>query len=126
MKKTAFWKNIIVVWGSLFLILGLAAFMMLALTGCGHNIGTAFSGKFANVGYDPEFNKFGIQYYDGVIVTGLNKENTETKLSFEDSAEGNGGYKTGTKMTYDHKTGDQVTGYRVDLEEAKAKNQAVK
>lgn len=113
--------NVAVVWGTIFGLLGIIAALLL-LTGCGHNIGTAFSGKFANVGYDPEFNKFGIQYYDGVIVTGLNKENTETKLVFEDSAEGNGGYKTGTKMTYDHKTGDQVTGYRVDLEEAKAKN----
>lgn len=33
-KSTNFWKNIIVVWGSLFLVLGLAAFMMFALTGC--------------------------------------------------------------------------------------------
>jgi len=119
-KSTNFWKNIVVVWGAVFGILAIIAALLL-LTGCGHNIGTAFSGKFANVGYDPEFNKFGIQYYNGVIVTGLNKEKTETHLVFEDTAEGNAGYKTGTKMTYDHKTGEQVTGYVVDLEEAKAR-----
>ena len=33
-KHTNFWKNIIVVWGSLFLILALAALTMLTLTGC--------------------------------------------------------------------------------------------
>ena len=89
--------------------------------GCGHNIGAAFSGKMMNVGYDPELNKFGIQYYDGVMVTGLNKEKTETHLVFEDTAESDTHMKTGTRMTYDHFTGDQVTGYVVDLAEVELK-----
>lgn len=98
-----------------------AAMTALLSAGCGHNIGTAFSGKMVNLGYDPELNKLGIQYYDGVIVTGLDKENTHTQLVFEDTAETDAGHRTGTRMTYEHKTGDQITGYRVELEEAKAK-----
>jgi hypothetical protein len=120
-KQLNFWLNVAIVRGTIFRILGIVAAMML-LTGCGHNIGTAFKGKAANLGYDPEFNKFGIQYYDGIIVTGLNKEKTETHLEFTDSAETQGG-KTSANMTYTHKTGDQVTGYVVDLEEVKTKNQ---
>ena len=103
------------------LIFGGSVLIGVLLTGCGHNIGTAFSGKAVNFGYDPELNKVGIQYYDGILVTGLNKEKTETRLEFSDQAESQtGGGKTGTTMVYTHKTGDQVTGYRVDLETAKA------
>lgn len=100
-----------------------AAFCVVAImtAGCGHNIGTAFHGKMVNLGYDPELNKFGIQYYDGVMVTGLNKEKTETRLTFTDSAESDSHLKTTTSMTYQHKTGDQVTGYTVELAEVKAK-----
>ena len=118
--ENAFWWNIALTWGTVIVIL-LAIFITVLLTGCGHNIGTAFKGKAANLGYDPEFNKFGIQYYDGIIVTGLNKEKTETHLEFTDSAETQGG-KTSANMIYTHKTGDQVTGYVVDLEEMKAQN----
>lgn len=91
------------------------------LTGCGHNIGAAFSGKMINFGYDPEFNKFGMQYYDGVLVSGLNKEHTETSLTFTDSAENESHLKTSSSMTYRHRTGDQVTGYAVDLAETEMK-----
>ena len=111
--------NALVVWGTLFGIVALFAALLL-LTGCGHNIGTAFHGKAVNFGYDPEFNKVGIQYYSGIIVTGLNKEKTETRLEFTDTAETQSGGKTGTTMIYTHKTGDQVTGYVVDLAEIEA------
>ena len=97
----------------------LAVLLVMCLTGCGHNIGTAFSGKMVNFGYDPELNKFGIQYYDGVFVSGLNKEKTETHLTFTDSAESESRLKTSSSMMYRHRTGDQVTGYVVDLERAK-------
>lgn len=89
--------------------------------GCGHNTGAAFSGKMVNVGYDPEFNKFGLQYYDGVFVSGLNKEHTETHLTFTDSAESESRLKTSSSMMYRHRTGDQVTGYTVELAEAEMK-----
>ena len=98
-----------------------AALAALVLTGCGHNIGTVVHGKFINIGYDPELNKVGIQYVDGVMATGLQKEKSETSLKFEDSVEKDG-VKTATILEYGSKNGDQITGYRVDLEEAKQKN----
>ena len=83
------------------------------LCGCGHNIGTCIHGKAFNIGYDPELNKFGIQYYDGVIVTGLQKELSSTSLNFTDTTEKNG-VKTTSTLTYGTKQGDQITGYAVD------------
>lgn len=83
------------------------------LCSCGHNIGTVVHGKFINVGYDPELNKVGIQYVDGVMATGLQKEKSETTLTFEDAAEKDG-VKTSTTLTYGSKNGDQITGYAVD------------
>ena len=90
-----------------------AALAALILTGCGHNIGTVVHGKFINVGYDPELNKVGIQYVDGVMATGLQKELSETSLSFTDSVEKEG-VKTSTTVDYASKNGAQVTGYQVD------------
>ena len=83
------------------------------LCSCGHNIGTVVHGKFINVGYDPELNKVGIQYVDGVMATGLQKEKSETTLTFKDTAEKDG-VKTSTTLTYGSKNGDQITGYAVD------------
>lgn len=91
----------------------IGAFVMAMLTGCGHNIGTVVHGKFINVGYDPELNKVGIQYVDGVMATGLQKELSETSLSFTDSVEKDG-VKTSTTVDYASKNGAQVTGYQVD------------
>ena len=96
----------------------LYALSVALLTGCGHNIGTVVHGKFINVGYDPELNKVGIQYVDGIMATGLQKELSETSLKFIDSAE-KGDVKTSTTVEYGSKNGAQVTGYQVDLEKAK-------
>lgn len=96
----------------------LAVITLLTLTSCGHNIGTAFQGKVFNVGYDPELNKLGIQYYDGAMVTGLQKENSKTNFAFEDIVDIDG-KNTWTKLSYKTENGEQVTGYRVDLEKAK-------
>jgi len=92
----------------------------LALCSCGHNIGTAFYGKVFNVGYDPELNKFGIQYYDGAVVTGLQKEKANTNFEFADVVEGKDGVKTTSTLKYSTKTGDQITGYGVDAIKAAA------
>ena len=83
------------------------------LTSCGHNIGTVVHGKFINVGYDPELNKVGIQYVDGIMATGLQKELSSTNLKFIDSAEKDG-VKTSTTIEYASENGAQVTGYQVD------------
>ena len=84
------------------------------LTGCGHNIGTCIHGKVFNIGYDPELNKVGIQYYDGIVVTGLQKEKSKTSLNFTDTVEGKNGVKTISSLVYGSENGDQITGYGVD------------
>ena len=93
------------------IIIALAA--TLTLTSCGHNLGTVVHGKFVNIGYDPEINKIGIQYVDGIMMTGVNKELSKNKLKFIDSAEKDG-IKTSTTVEYSNENGAQVTGYQVD------------
>lgn len=90
-----------------------ATLVTLALTSCGHNLGTVVHGKFINVGYDPEINKIGIQYVDGIMMTGVNKELSKNKLKFIDSAEKDG-IKTSTTVEYSNENGAQITGYGVD------------
>lgn len=98
-----------------------AAIASSMLTGCGHNVGTVIHGKFINVGYDPELNKVGIQYVDGIMATGLQKELSESSLKFADTAEKDG-VKTSTTIEYGFKNGEQITGYGVDAIEAMNKN----
>jgi hypothetical protein len=100
-----------------------ATMTALLLTGCGHNLGTVVHGKFINIGYDPEINKIGIQYVDGVMMTGVNKELSKNKLKFIDSVEKDG-VKTTTELDYSGENGAQVTGYQVDLEKARQANAA--
>jgi len=97
----------------------IGAFVMAMLTGCGHNLGTVVHGKFINVGYDPEINKIGIQYVDGVMMTGVNKELSKNNLKFIDSVEKDG-IKTVTELDYSGENGSQVTGYQVDAIKAQA------
>ena len=96
----------------------LSALFVAMLTGCGHNLGTVVHGKFINVGYDPEINKIGIQYVNGVMMTGVNKELSKNNLKFIDSVEKDG-IKTVTELDYSGENGAQVTGYQVDLEKAR-------
>lgn len=110
-------ENIENAFGAAFLFI-LCVMAILSLTGCGHNVGTAFNGKVFNVGYDPELNKFGVQYYDGVVVTGVQKENSESTLTFRDSVKA-GDRETTSELVYAARNGEQITGYRVDLEKAK-------
>ena len=102
-------------------IVALIAVSALLLTSCGHNLGTVVHGKFINIGYDPEINKVGIQYVDGIMMTGVNKELSKNKLKFTDSAEKDG-IKTSTTVEYSNENGAQITGYGVDaIKAAKAK-----
>jgi len=102
---------------SIILIPALAASIL--LSSCGHNIGSVIHGKFVNIGYDPELNKVGIQYVDGIMATGLQKELSETSLKFTDAAE-HDGVRTSTTIEYGAKNGAQVTGYQVDAIKAAA------
>lgn len=103
------------------IIVALIAVSGVFCTSCGHNIGTVVHGKFVNVGYDPELNKVGIQYVDGVMATGLQKEKSQTSLKFSDSVEKDG-VKTSTTLEYGAKNGDQITGYAVDAIKAAKKD----
>ena len=95
------------------------------LTACGHNLGTVVHGKFVNIGYDPEINKIGIQYVDGIMMTGVNKELSKNKLKFTDTAE-KGDVKTSTTVEYSNENGEQITGYGVDAIEAAAELEKAK
>lgn len=95
------------------------------LTGCGHNLGCVVHGKFVNFGYNPEINSFGIQYVDGIMMTGVNKELSKNKLRFIDSAEKDG-IKTSTTVEYSNENGEQITGYGVDAIEAAAELEKAK
>ena len=101
----------------------LTVLIALVLCSCGHNLGCVVHGKFINIGYDPEINKIGIQYVDGVMMTGVNKELSKNKLKFIDSVEKDG-VKTTTELDYSGENGAQVTGYQVDLEKARQANAA--
>lgn len=91
----------------------IALAVTLTLTSCGHNLGCVVHGKFVNLGYNPEINSFGIQYVDGIMMTGVNKELSKNKLKFIDSAEKDG-IKTSTTVEYSNENGEQITGYGVD------------
>ena len=97
----------------------------LLLTGCGHNLGTIMHGKYVNFGYDVETNKFGIQYVDGIMMVGMNKELSKNELKFIDSIEKDG-VKTTTELDYSGENGEQVTGYQVDAIKAAAELERAK
>ena len=97
----------------------LATLAAAMLCSCGHNLGCVIHGKFVNLGYDPELNKVGIQYVDGIMMTGMNKELSKNELRFTDTAEKDG-VKTSTTVEYKNENGAQVTGYAVDAIEAPA------
>lgn len=100
----------------------LAAVAAVMLTSCGHNLGCVVHGKFVNFGYDPELNKFGIQYVNGIMMTGMNKELSKNTLVFTDTAEKDG-VKTSTTVEYSNENGAQVTGYQVDAIKAQANSE---
>ena len=106
-----------------FLLLTLGAFVSLLLTGCGHNVATFSKGIRAVAGLNPDtyMLSFGFDYGENVTIAV--KEKAEAEYQGETTGESgaaetaSGGVKTGSKLKL--RTGDQTTGYVVDLEEAK-------
>jgi hypothetical protein len=87
---------------------------VLLLTGCGHNVLTFSSGKFLNIGVDPNTGKTGVQYINGEMVTVVEKDNATLKVDIEDSIDANGKVtRKVSKITYEIK--EQVTGSDVDM-----------
>ena len=91
--------------------------LILFLSGCGHNVFTWTSGKYGNVGYDPQTSKFGIQYGNGDIISVIEKDNASLTVENTDTLDVNGQVtaKT-TKITYVIK--EQITGADVDYKQA--------
>jgi hypothetical protein len=88
--------------------------VLLLLTGCGHNVLTFSSGKFLNIGVDPNTGKTGVQYINGEMVTVVEKDNATLKVDIEDSIDADGKVtRKVSKITYEIK--EQVTGSDVDM-----------
>ena len=102
----------------------IALLALITLTGCGHNVATLSKGVRFNVGINPDTYMMSIGFDYGENVTVALKENAEAEYQGETTAaagtgaESSGEVSTGSRLTI--KTGDQVTGYRVDLERARA------
>lgn len=95
-----------------------AACVVLACSGCGHNAFVFSSGKYLNLGIDPNTVKSGVQYVDGDQLTVVEKDNTKLTVELTDTLDADGKKTTRiSKIIYEIK--DQTTGYDVDLEKVK-------
>lgn len=98
---------------------------LFSLTGCGHNNVTYSDGIGLETTANPETFTFGLNFRYGKIFTATVKEKSEVNLEAGMSQESSAGTsttassKTGVETKLNFKTGDQVTGYTVELEKAK-------
>ena len=98
----------------------LLCFVLLFLTGCGHQGFFYMTGKGLNVGYNPNSNELGIQYRNGESIGAVNKENAKLTLESEDVLDATGKVtRKKSKITYE--LGETATGYDVDIKEVEAK-----
>lgn len=79
------------------------------LTGCGHNVLTYSTGKYANVGIDPNTQKAGVQYVDGEQITCVERDNAKLTVEIKDSLSADGS-KTSKISKIIYEIGDQSTG----------------
>ena len=94
-----------------------ALVVLCLLSGCGHNVFSYMNGKYANVGYDPQTQKLGIQYGNGDVVNVVEKDNAEFEMEVTDTFDVNGRVTSKTtKITY--KIEEQATQADVDLKKA--------
>lgn len=80
------------------------------LTGCGHNMFGLQTGKYMNIGYDPNTSKMGIQYINGANIAILNRENTKLTIQMKDTLDAQG-KKTQTISKIIYQIKDQKNGY---------------
>ena len=100
--------------------IAIAAIISLLLAGCGHNALAFSSGKFLNLGVDPNTGKMGVQYVNGELITVVEKDNAVLTVEMKDSLDATGKKTTKvSKITYEIK--EQVTGSDVELATMKAK-----
>jgi hypothetical protein len=106
--------------GGIVFIIAVVAFIVLSMTGCGHNVLAFSSGKFLNLGVDPNTGKMGVQYVDGEQVTVVEKDNAVLTVEMKDGLDATGKKTTKvSKITYEIK--EQVTGSDVELATMKEK-----
>lgn len=88
------------------------------LTGCGHNVMSFSSGKYLNLGIDPNTQKIGVQYINGEHITVVDRENCKIEVEMKDSMDAEG-KKTSSVHKIIYTIGSQTNGYTVELEEVK-------
>ena len=121
MKKTLIcslkaWRPVI------FLLL--AIFITVLLAGCGHNAVQYSDGIGLEVGFIPEQYQVAVNFRYGKILSAVVKEKAEVTLESSgdfSAAENPASASTNATTRLTLKTGDQVTGYVVDLAEVKSK-----
>ena len=97
---------------------------IVSLAGCGHNVVVYSDGIGLETTLNPETCTAGLNFRYGKILTATIKEKTEVNLEdgmLQQSAAGESlDSKTGLETKLYIKTGDQVTGYTVELEKIKS------
>jgi len=107
-------------------------FIVMCLTGCGHNVIVHSKGLGIETTLNPETFAFGVCLRYGDITTIAIKEKSSVSLESGLKQEASSGIdkSVGTTTGLDTKlsvlTGDQITGYTVELEKIKASKTAVK
>jgi hypothetical protein len=107
-------------------------FIVLCLTGCGHNVVVHSKGLGIETTLNPETFTFGVCVRYGDITTIAIKEKSSVSLESGLKQEASSGMdkSVGTTTGLDTKlsimTGDQITGYTVELEKIKALKTVVK
>lgn len=97
-------------------IFAIALAVMIA--GCGHNVLTYSSGKYLNVGVDPNTQKMGVQYISGDLITAVEKDNAVLTVELKDGLDSDGKKTTKvSKIIYEIK--EQITGSDVEMEMVK-------
>lgn len=87
--------------------------LLVCLCGCGHNAFQLVDGKYGNVGYDPQLQKFGLQYGNGLAVSLVQKDNAKFQLEETDTLDVNGRITSKTtKIKYEIQ--EQITQADVD------------
>lgn len=117
-KKTSICRKIFDTIVTAMLLGAIALMLVTALTGCGHNVMSFSSGKYLNLGIDPNTQKLGVQYINGEHITVVDRENCKIEVEMKDSLDADG-KKTSSVHKITYTIGSQVNGYTVDLEQIK-------
>ena len=87
-------------------------------TGCGHNVLTYITGKKMNLGFNPQTNEIGVQYFDAEQISVIEKDNAVLTVELKDGLDADGKKTTKvSKIVYEIK--EQITGSDVEMEMVK-------